>query len=196
MNRIFSLFALLLPVTFLYSCGLDQNQSSKELALEMNDRKIKRVTDAQLTATVDEWGKALVQTSRKALTAELAKKVGDQSRCTLEGIPAVEKLEKQYAVTIDLLSAKDTANPALNTKERELLLAYRYNALNKMEQTDNIQKVNDTLFVYNSPVATNDPICTTCTDDAALPFVIWRVVFEKREIIRRINPKKLQELAR
>ncbi|RAJ98044.1 hypothetical protein LX87_02952 [Larkinella arboricola] len=192
MNRIFSVFALLLTIAFFSSCGLDQNQSSKELAREMNDRKIKRVTDAQLTVTVDDWGKAIVQTSRKALTTELAKKSNDKSLCSLEGIPAIQKLEKQYAVSIDLLSSKDTANQALDAKERELLLAYRYNALNKLEQIDNIQKVHDTLFVYNSPVPVDDIICKTCTDDAALSFVIWRVTFKKREVIRRINPKKLQ----
>lgn len=192
MNRLPALFAFLLTVASFASCGPDQNQNSRGLAQEMNDRKIKRVTDAQLTATVDDWGKGIVQTARKALMAELAQKSGDKALCSLEGIPAVQKLEKQYAITIDLLSEKDTASTALNAKERELLLAYRYNALNKLEQIDNVQKIADTLFVYNSPVPTTDVICKTCADNTVLPFVIWRVVFKKREVIRRIDPKKLQ----
>ncbi|GAB3324117.1 hypothetical protein GCM10027299_21140 [Larkinella ripae] len=192
MNRIFALLVFLPGLAFFSGCSPDRNQNTKELAQEMNDRKIKRVTDAQLTTTVDEWGKALVKTARKALTAELTKKPGSPAPCSLDGIPVIQKLESQYAVTIDLLSARDTANAVLDAKERELLAAYRYNALNNLEQIDNIQKVNDTLFVYNSPVSTDDPICKTCTDQAALPFVIWRVVFKKREVIRRINPKKLQ----
>lgn len=195
MNRIVSYFR---PLVFLsvfalaLSCSPDRNQNTKELAREMNDRKIKRVTDSQLTATVDEWGKALVQTARKALTAELTKKPGDSTLCSLKGVPTIQKLEKQYAVTIDLLRSKDTTNASLSAKEQELLMAYQYNAENKLEQTDNIQQVSDTLFVYNSPVPTSDVICTTCTDQAAIPFVIWRVVFKKREIIRRIDPKKLK----
>ncbi|WP_133299834.1 hypothetical protein [Larkinella punicea] len=196
MNRIFSPFALLLSLLFLLlfesACSPDQNQNTKELAQEMNDRKIKRVTNVQLTTTVDEWGKALILTTRKALTRELTKKPGDSTFCNLENVPAIQKLEKQYAITIDLLKAKDVTNPALDPKERDLLGAYVYNAQNKLEQNDNVQKLNDTLFVYNSPVATDDIICKTCTDNAALPFVIWRIVFNKREVIRRVNPKKLK----
>ena len=196
MNRIFSPFSVLIgPLFFLFlasSCSPDRNQNTKELVQEMNDHKIKRVTNVQLTTTVDEWGKALVVTARKALTNELTKKAGDSTLCTLESIPAIRRLEKQYAITIDLLKAQDVKNPALDPKERDLLGAYVYNAQNKMEQIDNVQKLNDTLFVYNSPVATDDIICKTCTDNAALPFVIWRIVFNKREVIRRINPKKLQ----
>ncbi|WP_421827884.1 hypothetical protein [Larkinella sp.] len=196
MNRIFSPFAFLLSLLFLLffesACSPDQNQNTKELAQEMNDRKIKRVTNVQLTTTVDEWGKALILTTRKALTSKLTNKPGDSTFCNLENVPAIQKLEKQYAITIDLLKAKDVTNPALDPKERDLLGAYVYNAQNKLEQNDNVQKLNDTLFVYNSPVATDDIICKTCTDNAALPFVIWRIVFNKREVIRRVNPKKLK----
>jgi hypothetical protein len=196
MNRIFSSFALLVcSLFFLFlvaACNPERNQNTKAFVQEMNDSKIKRVTDVQLTTTIDEWGKALVLTTRKALTNELHKTGSDSTLCTLEKIPVIRKLEKQYAITIDLLKAKDVKNPALNPKERDLLGAYVYNAQNKLEQNDNVQKLNDTLFVYNSPVPTDDLICKTCTDNAALPFVIWRIVFNKREVIRRINPKKLQ----
>ncbi|RRB04975.1 hypothetical protein [Larkinella rosea] len=195
MNRTFSLLSFL-PFSFLLlffasSCNPERTQNTKALAQEMNDHKIKRVTDAQLTTTVDEWGKSLVLIARKTLTSQLNKTAGDPALCTLKALPAIQKAEAKYAVTIDLLSAKDTANPVLNTKERELLGAYVYNAENKLEQTDNIQKLNDTLLVYNSPVPTGDLICKTCADNAALPFVVWRIVFSKREVIRRIDPKKL-----
>ncbi|KAA9353899.1 hypothetical protein [Larkinella humicola] len=196
MNRIFSPFLFLIcPAFFLFfasACNPERNQNTKALVQEMNDNKIKRVTNVQLTTTVDEWGKALVLTTRKVLIRELTKKPGDSTFCNLKNVPAIRRLEKQYAITIDLLKAKDVTNPALNPKERDLLGAYVYNAQNKLEQNDNVQKLNDTLFVYNSPVATDDIICKTCTDNAALPFVIWRIVFNKREVIRRINPKKLK----
>ena len=196
MKRIFSPFIFLAgPFFFLVfasACNPERNQNTKALVQEMNDNKIKRVTNVQLTTTVDEWGKALVLTTQKVLTRELTKKPGDSTLCNLENVPAIQKLEKQYAITIDLLKAKDVTNPALDPKERDLLDAYVYNARNKLEQNDNVQKLNDTLFVYNSPVATDDVICKTCTDNAALPFVIWRIVFNKREVIRRINPKKLK----
>jgi hypothetical protein len=196
MKRIFSPFFLLTgPFFFLVfaaACNPERNQTTKALVQEMNDNKIKRVTNVQLTTTVDEWGKALVQTTQKVLTRELTQKPDDSTLCRLENVPAIRRLEKQYAITIDLLKAKDVTNPALDPKERDLLGAYVYNAQNKLEQNDNVQKLNDTLFVYNSPVPTDDLICKTCTDNAAVPFVILRIVFNKREVIRRINPKKLK----
>ncbi|MGA0556063.1 hypothetical protein ACO2Q8_05390 [Larkinella sp. VNQ87] len=195
MNRLLSYTSLLVffsVFALVSSCAPDRNENTKAFVQELNDRKIKRITNAQLVSTVDDWGKVLVQNSGKALTSALTKNTGNKSLCTLNDIPVIQKLEKQYAITIGLLTEKDTANPALHPKERELLAAYQYNAQNKLEQITNIQKINDTLFVYNAPVDPNDLICKTCADQATLPFAVWRVVFNKREVIRRIDPKKLK----
>lgn len=174
----------------------DSTQSTRQLAQEMNDHQIKRVTAAQLTSTVDEWGKAIVDAAQKSLTAELDKTSGNPGHtaglCELDGITAIQNLEKRYKVQIDLLGANDVKNPELFPKERELLDAYLYNAEKKLPQSDNIQPLADTLFVYNAPVAASTTVCQTCSDSAALPFVVWRVVFNKREVIRGIDPKKLR----
>lgn len=183
--------AIPLIVILLAACNPEPAQNSKALAQEMRDRKIKRVTPAQLAGTVDEWGKAVVAEAQTALTAELTKR-GDKSLCQPTRLAAVRRLEKLYAARIDLVSAGDVKNESLPAKEREILDAYLYNAEQKLAQTDNVQKVADTLFVYNAAVPADNVICRTCTDNAALPFVVWRVVFNKREVIRRINPRKLK----
>jgi len=184
---------ILLLMSLLAGCSTDRVQNTKELAREMNDRKIKRVTSAQLTSTVDEWGKAVVAEAQKGLEAEMAQANPPASLCNPDGSPSVRKLEKLYAADIDLLTARDVKSAALPAKERELLDAYLYNAENKLAQSDNVQKIADTLFVYNAAVPAATLICRTCSDQAALPFVVWRVVFSKKEIIRRLNPKALQK---
>lgn len=174
----------------LSACNLEPAQNSKQLAQEMNDRKIKRVTSAQVTSIVDEWGQTAVTQAQQALAAQLSKRP-DTALCQPDRLPAIRKLETLYAARIELLTAADASNPALPAKEREVLEAYLYNAGKGLEQSPNVQKIADTVLVYNAAVPATSIICRTCTNDAALPFVIWRVVFNRREVIRRINVKAL-----
>ncbi len=78
----------------------------------------------------------------------------------------------------------------LSSKEREVLDAYLYNAEQKLPQISNIQKINDTLYVYNAAVPTQNVICQTCFGDHKTPLAVWRLVFPKREIVRRMKPTK------
>ncbi|WP_234736452.1 hypothetical protein [Tellurirhabdus bombi] len=176
------------------SCNSERVQNTRELAQEMNNRKIKRITSAQLTSTVDEWGKAVVKSAEKIVADELAKAEPKRAKelCNPEKLAAIQKLEKQFGVQINLLRASDAKNVALPAKERELVDAYLYNAKQKLSQSDNIQPIGDTLLIYNAAVPTENIICKTCSDEASQPFAIWRVVFSKSEVIRRVDPKKLR----
>jgi hypothetical protein len=178
---------------FVTSCNSERVQNTRELAQEMNNRKIKRITSAQLTSVVDEWGKAVVTSAQKIVTDELTKADSKQAKelCDPNKLAAIQKLEKQFGVQIDLLRASDAKNTALPTKEREILDAYLYNAKQNLSQSDNIQPIGDTLLIYNAAVPTENIICKTCSDEASQPFVIWRIVFKKAEVIRRVDTKKL-----
>ncbi|WP_266362395.1 hypothetical protein [Tellurirhabdus rosea] len=176
----------------LTSCNPEPTQNSKALAQEMADRKIKRVTGAQVASVVDEWGASIVASAQKALAAELAKNP-DTSLCRPDKLTSVQKLEKLYAAKIELVGASDVKSPILPAKEREVLDAYLYNAEQKLPQSTNVQKIADSLFVYNAAVPADNPICKTCSDNAALPFVVWRIVFNRKEVIRRINTKALEK---
>lgn len=181
-----SAFASLLIV----SCNPERVQYTPALKQEMADKTIKRITIPQLTDAVDEWGEQIARVVQNELTSKL-KAGGDvKALCHLDGLPKTKALAKKYAIDIQLLGAVDVKNPKLDQKERDILDAYLYNAENKLAQRSNIQRVDDTLYVYNSAVPVENLICKTCFGDQPQPLAVWRLAFHKREIIRRMNVKK------
>lgn len=190
MKRCFFLLTLL---TLMGSCSSDRIQYSDKLKQEMADKKVKRVTIVQMNESVDDWGQEIAKVAQNELTARL-KQAGTTAPsaelCQLKGLPQTQALIKKYGVNVRLLSAADIKNPGLAPKEREVLDAYLYNVENKLPQTSNIQKIGDTLFVYNVPVPTDNPICRQCFAGQAQPLAVWRVAFPKREVVRHISTKK------
>ena len=190
MNRIISCLALCFC---LYSCNNKRLENTKELSTEIKSSKIVRVTNTQLIYTVDEWGKKISKLSQKSLLEAMAKDpehakelCADPARVAIIGA-----LEKEYGVKISLLSASDTSNINLNKKEQELLQAYLYSAKSNAPLSDNVQPLNDTTVVYNVPA--DLLICKTCMSDKTPSFALWRLLFDKKEILRKVDVKKLKD---
>lgn len=177
---------------FITACNPENRiQQTTALKQEIADKKVKRITDIQLNETVDSWGEQLTAIAQQELTAKLTQQPADSEKlCQLNGLTKTQALAKRYSFTIALLGASDIQNPKLPQKEREVLDAYLYNAENKLPQPTNIQKINDTLFVYNTAVPTGNLICKACFGNQKQPLAVWRLVFHKREVIRRIGGKK------
>lgn len=186
------IFVACLAVFMLAGCNTDNRiKQTSALKQEMHSAEIKRVTNPQLIATVDEWGKELVATARKALEKELARNpqqagvlCGD-----LQKVPSIAAIDREYGVKIQLLGPADVQNQGLAPKERELLDAYLYNAENNLPQSDNVQKLNDTLLLYNAPVPVESMICKTCFKDQQVAFAVWRILFDKKVIIQKMDAK-------
>ncbi len=169
--------------------------NTKELAQEMKAMQIKRVTDAQLVATVDEWGKQMASVAQKALEKEMVQNPAQAGTLCQNpaSLPLIAALDKEYGVTIQLMGPEDVQNPALSAKERELLDAYLYNAENNLPQSDNVQKLNDTLLVYNAPVPAGSQISAECFKNQKVSFAVWRILFDKKMVIRKLDAKKLKK---
>ncbi len=180
-------FLIVLSIT---SCNTDDRiKQTSALKQEMNSAEIKRVTNPQLIGTVDEWGKELVALARKALEKELARNPQQAGvLCqNLQKVPSIAAMDREYGVKIQLLGPADVTNQALAPKERELLDAYLYNAENNLPQSDNVQKLNDTLLLYNAPVPVESVICKTCFKDQQVAFAVWRVLFDKKAVIQKMD---------
>ena len=173
----------------LLSCGPERVKYTPELKQQMSDMKIKRITNADMVETVNGLGERISATVQKELTDTLRHhnvSFTETTRlCQLQNLPRTQAIEKKYGVTIQLLSAVDVKNQRLAPKEREVLDAYLYNAEQKLPQISNIQKIADTLFVYNVAVPTDSLICQSCFGSQKTPLAVWRIAFPKREIIRR-----------
>ncbi|MCF0072375.1 hypothetical protein LZD49_17975 [Dyadobacter sp. CY261] len=170
-------------------------ENTKELNREIKASQIKRVTNVQLISSADEWGKKIAQIAEKSLKTELERKpdTGLAHCQDLSGIPVIAALQKEYGVKVQLLGTKDLKNPALDPKEREILDAYAYSAKSNTQAGDNLQQLNDTLLVYNAPVSPGSVICKRCMAGQDTTFAVWRLLFNKKEIIRKLDAKQLKD---
>jgi hypothetical protein len=187
------LFLSILLSCLLLACNPERVKYTSELKQEMADKRIKRITNADLVETVDVFGERITTVIQKELTTQLQKTTGPAERaklCQLQNLPRTKAIADRYAIDIQLLSGADVPNKALSSKEREVLDAYLYNAEQKLPQISNIQKINDTLYVYNAAVPTESVICQTCFGTQKTPLAVWRLAFSKREIVRRMKPTK------
>lgn len=181
---------MLLSGVILQACNPERVQYTDKLKQEMADKKIKRITNADMVETVDKFGERISTVVQKELTTQLQKTSSPAERaklCQLQNLPRTKAIAERYALNIQLLGAADVQNKSLNAKEREILDAYLYNAEQKQPQISNIQKISDTLFIYNAAVPTDNVICQVCFGEQKTPLAVWRLAFSKREVIRRMS---------
>jgi hypothetical protein len=180
---------LLLLVTGCNSQNRVDN-SNKELANEIKQSQIKRVTNEQVISAIDLWGKELVKKAQGALVKEInAAKQPTSPLCEdLSKLPIIAAYETEYGISMGFLTPADSSNLGLDSKEKELLAAYQYSAQKKLPLNDNIQKLNDTLYVYNAAMAETQ-IANSCFPEQ--DFVLWRIIFDKRKVIQKIDIKKI-----
>lgn len=193
MNYINAFRTGLLPVFLtvsLAACTPERVKYTPELKQQMADMKLKRITNADLVETVDQLGGKVVAVIQKELIDSLGSTTDAAQRseqCRLQNLPRTRAISQRYGVDIRLLSGADVQNKALAPKEREVLDAYLYNAEQKLPQIANIQKINDTLYIYNAAVPTESVICRTCFGQQKTPLAVWRLAFTKREVVRRMS---------
>ena len=185
----------LLTVIFfsVVACNPERVHYTTELKQEMADSKIKRITNADLVATVDNLGGKISTVIQKELATQLQKTTDPAERtklCQLANLPRTKAIAKSYDVDIRLLGVTDIRSKALDPKEREILDAYRYSVGQKQEPISNIQKISDTAYVYNAVVPLTSPICKACFGADSLPFAVWHIGFQKREVVRRMQSSR------
>jgi len=188
---------LIFPLLLIYlaSCGPERVKYTPELKQQMSDMKIKHITNTDMVETVNTLGERISATVQKELTDTLRHHADNPAQqaqlCQLQNLPRTKAIEKKYGVEIQLLSGADIQNKTLGPKEREVLDAYLYNAEQKLPQISNIQKIADTLFIYNAAVPTDSLVCQTCFGSQKTPLAVWRIAFPKREVIRQsVGDKK------
>jgi hypothetical protein len=204
MKSIFSTkICLLLTVycSLLIGCDFTKRIDTRAAVKELHEREVKRITPAQFTAQVDEWGHQIVDSLNKNLVKNL------------ENRAVIDSLSKTYRVEILSGSPLKLQNPAFGQKVNEILDAYQYNSERHLPQIDNIQKSDDELyFFYTEPIILKSeleglkkPRIETLGKTANLDslsfrkkgdFVgLWLIKFSKREVVRLADPKHLRKLS-
>ncbi len=204
MKPSFSLKVCLLLTVYgslLISCDFTKRIDTRAAVKELHEREVKRITPAQFTAQVDEWGHQIVDSLNKKLIQNL------------ENNTLIDSLSKSYRVQILSGSPLKLQNPAFGQKVNEILDAYQYNAERHLPQIDNIQKSDDEMyFFYTEPIILKNELeglkkpriealgKTANLDSLAFrkkgDFVgLWLIKFSKREVVRLADPKHLRKLS-
>lgn len=184
------LWLFVVAVITLLACNPDRIQYTDRLKQEMSDKRVQRITKADLSQAVDSWGAQIVAIAEKEAEAKLTGGATANQVCSLDDLPKTQAVAKRYSMRISLLGVADVQNPKLSQKERDVLDAYLYNAENKLDQSSNIQPVGDTLFVYNAAVPAGSALEKACLGQQKQPLAVWRLAFTKAEIIRHLQSKK------
>jgi hypothetical protein len=145
----------------------------------VENSEIRRVTPADMNATVNRLGKQLTDSLNTAFMTQ------KDLSCDLANNALVSSLMKENHYKIRLLGAKDTTSTALYSKELDILFAYAYNARQGLVTESNIQKMGDSLLIYSAPA--NAKIAERCFNDSKTKLAVWSLVFPVGEVIKRIE---------
>ncbi len=204
MKSIFSFKICLLLTAYcllLVACDFTKRIDTRAAVKELHEREVKRITPAQFTAQVDEWGHSIVDSLNINLVHNLENKA------------VIDSLSKSYRVQILFGSPLKLQNPDFGQKVNETLDAYQYNAERNLPQIDNIQKSDDELsFFYTEPIILKNELegmkklriealsKTANLDSLSFrkkgDFVgLWLIKFSKKEVVRLADPKHLMKLS-
>ncbi|PWK29017.1 hypothetical protein LV89_00571 [Arcicella aurantiaca] len=203
MNKSFNINYLLITsiCLLLTSCDFSKRIDTTAAVKELHEREVKRITPAQFTAQVDEWGKVIVDSLNKNFGKNLENNV------------LIDSLSNKYRVEISLGSPLKLKNPALGEKINQILDAYQYNAERHLEQIDNIQKSDDEkFFYYTAPILFKNQFeglkkakieelgkigkLDSLTSRKKGDFIgLWMIKFSKKEVVRLADPKHLKSLS-
>ncbi|MCU0471520.1 MAG: hypothetical protein MUF58_23340 [Arcicella sp.] len=192
---------LIINCFMVWSCDFSKRIDTTAAVKELHERQVKRITPAQFTAQVDEWGKVIVDSLNKNLVKNLTNNT------------VIDSLSSKYRVEILVGSPLKLQKPDFGKKVNETLDAYQYNAENHLPQIDNIQKSDDEkFFFYTAPITLSNQFDklkpkeiealgkTSKLDSLAFrkkgDFVgLWLVKFSKKEVVRLADPKHLKKLS-
>jgi hypothetical protein len=148
----------------LISCGQVKRVDTAEVKQLMADYKIKKVNQEEIIDKANTLGKSISEKFNGNLNIECADKI------TLEGTE-VELID------LSLLTAEELKNGKIG----EILEAYKYSKEQKQVIGDNIQKVNDTLYLYSFPIQENALVYKNCHKDLGL------IMMSKKVLVKSVK---------
>lgn len=168
-------------LALLSACNTNERVSNSEaLASEIKAAKIRRITGAELDEMMLTSGKKIAGIATQALEKDTL-----PGNCTpTASQPVFDLLKKKTGAGLTLVFLRDTASTFLSAKEKELLRAYQYEAGKGSTLSSELQKLNDTLSVFYSPVDKSSALFRNCPDATASPFVLWRVELNQKKVIQ------------
>ena len=154
----------------LVSCNLEEDkvEDAKRLKFEMENRKLKKISEAEIFTLAYSKGDEIVKRVGDSLKTHLIGAIKNGGvleaikYCNVEAMPLTSKISKHLFAKIRRVSHKNrNIENAPNTDlEKQILEAYQYNVDNKESVASNVQ-ISDDLILYTSPIMVG-PLCLNC----------------------------------
>lgn len=176
MFSLLKILGIFLLIGFLFSACENKKLNTKQIAREIEDRKIKRVTEADLTEAGYEQGE---QALKKA--DSLWKALPEQEKAALIVQDNFEPLEKtlseQYGA--EKIRIIDIKNPQekLSKEEQTAAEAYAYSLKQKIPLEKNVYAEEEKI-VFTTPLM--------LSEEKDEPYLLY-VAFNKKELIKSIK---------
>ncbi|MDR6193165.1 hypothetical protein [Siphonobacter sp. SORGH_AS_0500] len=183
---------LILGMVVCNACEFKRLDTAK-MKQDMENQQIKHVTSSQLSTFSSEKGE------------ELAGVLQQQPVRALRNTTFVDSLAKASASRIVFVPTQDLSKPQTDTKTKEVFAAYQYSAEKHLPQETNIQQIGDgSEWLYTVPVVMTKEIEAALVNKSISNPVIqsvpqndllglWAIYLNRKELIRQIDPKKLEK---
>jgi hypothetical protein len=148
----------------MFSCGQIKRVDTAEVKQLMSDYKIKKVSQEEIIDAANNLGKSLSEKLNGNLNIECSDKIN------------IDNTEIEL-VDMSLVSVESLKNGKIG----EILEAYKYSKEQKQTIGDNIQKVNDTLYLYSFPINATSLVYKNCKKDLGL------IMMQKKALVKSIK---------
>lgn len=175
----FLLYTFLIAGTLFYqSCDQSSDQlDTAAIKEELNNRKIKKISEADILEASFEKGRKLIDTlnlEKKKINSESTDTLNTQFRLgALQ--PVIESLQQVSKAEIKKIVPADLDANGVRKPEKEILEAYQYNAAQGLKVDDNVQILEQYIF-YSAPIMESGELKG-----------MWSVYFDKGEVVKGIN---------
>jgi hypothetical protein len=167
-SLIYSSIFILLLIT-LWKCTSDQRVDSRAVKEEIENRKLKKISEAEILVKVLELGNMVSAQAQQTLGKNLQEAIqqgGVQhaiSFCNVNAMPIVDSLSKIHDASIRRVSFK-TRNPVDQPDEieRALLEAYEFQWKDSIPLNANVQKIDDERYLFTKPIFVDNALCLVC----------------------------------
>ncbi len=181
------------------SCTPPAPEGINKLKEEMHDRKLKRVTAGAVQENAQNFGTTLADTIDNKFTAEAAKLATNESCPDLFDRIATKQAKNLQAKVLRLPFGK-TDTTLLDSKLKDLYLAYQYSYQQGQLLESNVQKLSDTAFWVSKAISIKAQTCLRCHSSGpdAKPLKlgstigIYAIRLTRQQVIRHIDIKSLK----
>jgi len=152
----------------LFSCN-PKRIDTAELADEMKDRRVRKISQAKIVETAQKKGGLAVSAIDKAFRNKIEKELSGAQPdsaykfCNISKFSATDSLG--YILTASIIRHGRTLRTVPEEEKSftfQVLDAYHYNAENKLSSEDNVQNIGETVILFTRPIVLKEKICFKC----------------------------------